>query len=506
MSRPKNTDRLPDVAGLKAHYDSWRKNILGAADADRQKVEQAIATVYRRTGQPEPAVIWCKGLYQFLLLPLFLDSLVAVKKRTGQARAESPSDDWWNSCWDLAWVEAWSSENFANSIAQLTSGRAARATPNNLTSYRELLHIELDQAAKQQAKDEIGKALRLNKLKLNFGQYSMMSKPQMLPNFEFARTHFSSIVTAIRSKGRQIEEWREWRDSLVATESANIINRSRARNAPGAASGQTSGDVAGNEVAAAEAIDDAYWSLTDLEQLAAFYETLARRIGRDLAMPGVVCSARIAQELADADLLTQLWPEYFQQLHADFAAWRDIAMNTSLVLIGPSVAFVCEKHTRLSPGIAGREFVVFRTLRRRLHSADGPVIKFADGFAEYAWQGVFVPRHVIESPEQITVEEIDKSLNVEVRRVLIERFGLAKYMLASGAKLVHEDLYGSLYRKELPGDEPLFMVKVINKTAEPDGTFKEYFLRVPPTMATAKQAVAWTFGFNEKDYDPKIQS
>lgn len=32
------------------------------------------------------------------------------------------------------------------------------------------------------------------------------------------------------------------------------------------------------------------------------------------------------------------------------------------------------------------------------------------------------------------------------------------------------------------------------------------FLRVPPFIKTAKEAVAWTFGFLEADYNPLIES
>ena len=38
------------------------------------------------------------------------------------------------------------------------------------------------------------------------------------------------------------------------------------------------------------------------------------------------------------------------------------------------------------------------------------------------------------------------------------------------------------------------MVEVVNSTPEPDGSRKTYFLRVPPTIGTAREAVAWTFG------------
>ena len=55
-------------------------------------------------------------------------------------------------------------------------------------------------------------------------------------------------------------------------------------------------------------------------------------------------------------------------------------------------------------------------------------------------------------------------------------------------------------------DDPYTVVRVVNSTAEPDGTFKIYYLTVPPDMKTAKQAVAWTFRMNEKDYAPSQET
>ena len=50
------------------------------------------------------------------------------------------------------------------------------------------------------------------------------------------------------------------------------------------------------------------------------------------------------------------------------------------------------------------------------------------------------------------------------------------------------------------------MVKVVNSTPEPDGSFKDYFLRVPPDMQTAHQAVAWTFDKTVATYQPVLQT
>lgn len=52
----------------------------------------------------------------------------------------------------------------------------------------------------------------------------------------------------------------------------------------------------------------------------------------------------------------------------------------------------------------------------------------------------------------------------------------------------------------------LVMVKVVNSTPEPDGQFKDYFLRVPPQMRRAKEAVAWTFNKTETKYQPAMET
>ncbi|MGI8809523.1 MAG: DUF6745 domain-containing protein [Acidimicrobiales bacterium] len=50
------------------------------------------------------------------------------------------------------------------------------------------------------------------------------------------------------------------------------------------------------------------------------------------------------------------------------------------------------------------------------------------------------------------------------------------------------------------------MVQVLNATLEADGSFKAYFLRVPPWVTSARQAVAWTFGAEAQSYAPEVQT
>ena len=89
---------------------------------------------------------------------------------------------------------------------------------------------------------------------------------------------------------------------------------------------------------------------------------------------------------------------------------------------------------------------------------------------------------------------------------MIEYFGFTRYLHESGASKVQSDNFGSLWRIDLPQDEPLVMVEVVNATKEPDGSVRTYFLRVPPDTRTAHAGVAWTFGLTAEEYQPLKQT
>jgi hypothetical protein len=168
--------------------------------------------------------------------------------------------------------------------------------------------------------------------------------------------------------------------------------------------------------------------------------------------------------------------------------------------------------------VSERPLTLRRDDRGRPHAADGPAIAWRDGLIVHAWHGVEVPASVILHPEGITVGAIDAETNVEVRRVLVERFGEDRLVREGGSVLVHEDATGRLWRRDAdqrppgawpwwrPRDEPIVMVEVVNSTPEPDGSRKTYFLRVPPTITTAREAVAWTFGLGGAEYRPAVES
>jgi hypothetical protein len=180
----------------------------------------------------------------------------------------------------------------------------------------------------------------------------------------------------------------------------------------------------------------------------------------------------------------------------------ELAQSAGWALPHQNICWVSERH-----------HVLLRDDRGRLHCESGPAVAYPDGWAIYAVHGVRVPRYVIEHPRQIDIARIDAVKNAEVRRVMIDRYrhgeevsGSAAFMRDAGERLDHDERFGTLWRRNVPGDEPIVMIEVINSTREPDGRRKRYWLRVPPNMTTAHEAVAWSFNVPAKDYAPKVET
>jgi hypothetical protein len=89
---------------------------------------------------------------------------------------------------------------------------------------------------------------------------------------------------------------------------------------------------------------------------------------------------------------------------------------------------------------------------------------------------------------------------------MIDRMGYEKIVKELNAKVINEDKLGKLLRIEIENDEAIQIVEVLNKTPEITGEHKRYFLRVPPTMTTAAEAVAWTFDVEPKEYRPSKET
>jgi hypothetical protein len=152
------------------------------------------------------------------------------------------------------------------------------------------------------------------------------------------------------------------------------------------------------------------------------------------------------------------------------------------------------------------ETIIALDMEGRPHADDGPALAWADGTRIHAWHGRLVPPDVFDPSRPITRSRIDHETDPDRRWVLIERYGLGRYLLEAGATEVGHDDCGQLYRLAQGWSEPILAVRVVNRTPEPNGRFRDFWLRVPPSMTTAREAVAWTFNQPIVAYDPIAES
>jgi hypothetical protein len=143
-----------------------------------------------------------------------------------------------------------------------------------------------------------------------------------------------------------------------------------------------------------------------------------------------------------------------------------------------------------------------RVVDASLHAPDGPAVAWPGGAHYYFWRGIQVPEHFIAEPDRLNPRRILEERNQELQRVMLERLGYDRFILELGAVPVQADEFGALYRVRRQYREPFALVHVTNSTPEPDGSRKRYFLRVPPDVKTAREAVAWTFGLPADEYRP----
>ena len=208
-------------------------------------------------------------------------------------------------------------------------------------------------------------------------------------------------------------------------------------------------------------------------------------------------------------------PNIYHQENAKLLElWFQICQSCGLVYAFEKCCFICAKPTVIKVNSQGS-----------LHCVDGPALRFVDGIELYFYKGVDFTdiKNDLLHPELITVDRIFKENNQEIKRALVELYGYDRFIKDHGAELIHEDEFGKLWKKDIPGDEPLVMVELVNSTPEPDGTRKIYFERVHPELRpmsivdgnpvfgnpqklTCHNAVASQFGLYGHEYNPILET
>jgi hypothetical protein len=181
--------------------------------------------------------------------------------------------------------------------------------------------------------------------------------------------------------------------------------------------------------------------------------------------------------------------------HAYFWFFREVVgLVDDLELVRPELDHISENASwwatyKEGLVIATEKMSALHLEDNNLHNTEGPAIEFPGGQKFYSINGVHIPGWLVNNPEKITPESIDSETNMEIKRIMLEIYGEERYLVDSGCEVVDDDPeFGTLLRKEMPNDEPLCFLRVINSTPEVDGTYKTYMLRTSPEVTTAKEA------------------
>ena len=108
----------------------------------------------------------------------------------------------------------------------------------------------------------------------------------------------------------------------------------------------------------------------------------------------------------------------------------------------------------------------------------------------------------MKSPDELTTFDIFfEEQNVTIRREMIEKIGFERLLKMAGkaARKVHASGRGVLYQIFLPNDPDYWMNILVVQCPT---TKKKYYLRIPPDILNADEAVAWTFSMQPEAYNP----
>lgn len=91
------------------------------------------------------------------------------------------------------------------------------------------------------------------------------------------------------------------------------------------------------------------------------------------------------------------------------------------------------------------------------------------------------------------------------RTPALQALGLSRVAVALRLRPVQEDAAGQLHQLGRREDPSVF-VAVRDRVLGADGSPVEHWISVPPHVATAREAVAWSFGLGEADYEPSRET
>lgn len=511
---------------FESHLDHWQNVFNNPSGQDKSEMaEQAIKDLYAGLKKEAPAIFWCDSPFQLCVLPSTVTSIIESKGwqllLEQMANAGLPGSSRWESCFDECW----------NGLATTLKNLDSKLIGSEQILYvddtvRAAARVKLKQLLRQVVIDKLPLPGSLSCAELESGQNEARDFCKSVSDLDIIKNLMST-----NAKVDQEAKLKLTANIVLFTNLmfGNVDPRLVYQFIPSAEKSTTAKQH--DEASLKQAAEfkarcneieffatrafmlclnlirfrrDEFPQPPPPDSVASFVSNTIEsyRRSREERRPHQNYFNRIsiwfpyaATFLPFALACRLINPDFFGSLQKDIDIWACLAEAAGAYHFANKACFVCSKPTffRMNSDL-------------RLDNADGPVAAWKDGYKVYAWKGLITDPDLIENKGSLNSARITAETNIETRRIMIDIFGEANYLLKAGAKVIAQDSYGTLLKLELEGDEAMVMVKVQNSTPEPDGSFKDYFLRVPPDMETARQAVAWTFGLQENEYGPIEQS
>jgi len=128
----------------------------------------------------------------------------------------------------------------------------------------------------------------------------------------------------------------------------------------------------------------------------------------------------------------------------------------------------------------------------------------------------------LETDYPITFEDVEETENLELREQALRKLGYEnyiregfemnkiQYIILEDRTFQHpSDFYGSIPRGYFNDRKDRIIIltdSIAFLQVKDSSTGKRYFLKVPPDMRSVREAKAWTFGLEEDEYNPTIET
>ena len=139
-----------------------------------------------------------------------------------------------------------------------------------------------------------------------------------------------------------------------------------------------------------------------------------------------------------------------------------------------------------------------------LHREDGPAVEWPAGESYCFWRGTQVPNEWITDRASLDAKTALTWPHIEQRRAACEMIGWHRVLAALRSKTIDKHSnpqIGELVEVLLPDAGKARFLRVRC------GTMREFALPVPPTVKTAIEAQAWTWGIDAKEFKtPEVRT